>query len=136
MLTMVKGEFTVWLEVELARRRWTRADLAREANISQATLSHIYSGRRKLGYEVASAIAKALDVPIGVVLVEAGMEEPDAEYDPIFEELLSLYRRMTEDQKDEFMAIARLKAQNARRSSILKKHGTGENIEKVEGRGT
>ena len=44
---MVKNEFVEWLDERLNERGWIRAELAKRANISEASLSLLYSGARK-----------------------------------------------------------------------------------------
>jgi len=66
-------EFTEWLDRELLRRDWTRADLAQRAKISQSALSLIYSQNRKPGADVCNGIAVALKIPSEEVFRAAGL---------------------------------------------------------------
>jgi transcriptional regulator with XRE-family HTH domain len=62
---MVK--FSEWLDTELEKKEWTRADLARHAHVRQSTISMVYSGNRNVGLKLANAIAAALKLqPITV----------------------------------------------------------------------
>lgn len=59
--------FSDWLRNELSLRAWSQADLARACNVTNATISRILSGDRKVGTEMALSISRALRVPQEVV---------------------------------------------------------------------
>jgi transcriptional regulator with XRE-family HTH domain len=65
-----------WLEVELAKRAWKPADLARAAHLPDATISNILNFNRKAGSDVCNAIAKALDEPPEKIFRLAGILPP------------------------------------------------------------
>lgn len=65
--------FPDWLNKTLKERGWSDADLARQAKIGSGTLSDIRSGRRRVGPELAQAIAEALKIPYEEVYQEAGI---------------------------------------------------------------
>jgi len=73
-------EFARWLEGELKKRGWTRADLARRAHVSQSTLSLIWTGTRQPGPDICRAIAKALGYPQWFVFVKAGLLEDSPDH--------------------------------------------------------
>lgn len=83
--------FPTWLDAELIKRNWTRADLSQFAQISQSTLSLIYRGDRKPGPEVCNAIAQALKLPATEVFRAAGLLPPATDTDPMQERLDHLY---------------------------------------------
>lgn len=70
--TPMNTEFTTWLDQELRKKKWTRADLARHASYSQATLSLVFSNDRAPSIELCYAIARALDLPAEMVFRAAG----------------------------------------------------------------
>lgn len=82
---MVKQNFTEWVDTELAKRSWTRAELSRRANVSQSTLSMVWSGERQPGAELCVAIAHALNFPPETIFRAAGLlpalPEEDAEWE-------------------------------------------------------
>ncbi len=100
--------FTDWLDEELARRNWRPADLARAAGISSATISHLYSGARKPGPEVAVAIAKGLNLPPEYVFRQAGLLPPrtEVEEDLSFQQILAIMQDMTEEERKEIVDYA------------------------------
>ena len=100
--------FVEWLDGELAARNWRPADLARASNVSTGAISHIYSGARSIGPDVANAIARGLDVPADLVFRKAGLlpESPGPERDPSFQEITDIMRNMTEAERREIVAYA------------------------------
>lgn len=72
--TITTTVFVDWLKEEMDKRQWKPADLAREADISDAALSRILSKRdRKPGDELCKKIALALGEPAGKVFRLAGL---------------------------------------------------------------
>lgn len=67
------AEFGEWLSTQLKERGWNQAELARRASVTDATLSRIISGTRQLGPDVATSIARALQIPPDFVFREAGL---------------------------------------------------------------
>lgn len=102
------GTFVEWLEGELARKSWKPADLARAANISTGGLSHVLNGERRLGPDMALAIARALGVPPEVVFRKSGLlpELPGPERDPTFQELLEVVKNMSVEERQEILDYA------------------------------
>lgn len=95
--------FVEWLEEELAARGWKPADLARASGLSTGTLSMIWTGSRRPGVDVATAIAAGLDLPAETVFRRAGLLPPltTPERDPVIQELLDVARNMSpEDRKE------------------------------------
>ena len=62
-----------YLEDELVSRSWRPADLARAANLPDATISHILNGNRRAGPEGCNALAQALDEPPEKIFRLAGL---------------------------------------------------------------
>jgi transcriptional regulator with XRE-family HTH domain len=137
MRKIADDEFVLWLDKQLKARNFSIRDAARKIGVSHTTIAETLQANRMPSFDTFEALSRAFGVPTHALMVMAGAIAPESqEYDPIYEELLSLYRQMTEDQKDEFMAIARIKAQSSRRSSKSGNHKSGDKVEKVEGRGT
>lgn len=98
IFTVVK--FTDWLDLELDNRGWTRAELARRANVNQSTISMVYSGQREVGPDLAKSIARALHLPAEAVFREAGLLPPASDKDdPVVRELEYLVGQLSEDKK-------------------------------------
>lgn len=109
---MEGDRFTSWLDEEMALRNWRPADLVRASGISSGTLSHIYAGTRKIGPEVATAIATALDLSPEYVFRKAGLlpEARAPDRDPSFQEILEIMRGMTTDERREVVDYALFRA--------------------------
>jgi len=68
--------FSAWLEEQLHIRGWRPADLARHADIPDATLSRILNQSRQAGPDVCRAIAYALKIEEEIVFRRAGLLSP------------------------------------------------------------
>jgi len=95
--------FAEWLDLEIAKHNWTRAELSRRAGISQSTLSLIYSGQRKPGPDICEGIAMALDLPSITVYKAAGMMLRVAESTALDELMVYRLKEMTPAQRQELM---------------------------------
>lgn len=113
---MQSNGFVQWLDEELAQRNWRQADLARAAGISTGALSHIYSGARSIGPDVANAIAKGLNLPPDFVFRQAGLlpEIPGPDRDPTLTEIIEVMRNLPPDERREVLdyALFRYKRNN------------------------
>jgi transcriptional regulator with XRE-family HTH domain len=92
---MDKTKFSEWLRLELGKRTWSQAELARRSGISAAQITRILSGERGIGEEALSAIASALRLPTEEVYRAAGLLPTKAEADEITERaqhIISTYR--------------------------------------------
>jgi transcriptional regulator with XRE-family HTH domain len=79
--------FSEWLLATLEEKEWSQARLAKAAQISPASISDILSGRRKIGKDLATAIANALKLPPEQVFRAAGILPPEKDEDPWVEEM-------------------------------------------------
>lgn len=72
-------EFTLWLQVELNKRGWDQAELARRSGITKAQISRVLVGERSAGVDFCIAIARALGLPREEVFRARGwlLREPD-----------------------------------------------------------
>jgi len=116
--------FVQWIETELKKRNWNRAELARKSGLSTAALSHIYAGTRNPGSTLCKAIARAFNLPESVVFLAAGVMEPTNDIDPAYEELKYWFSLMTGDEQEEFLASGRWRVE--RRQSRGKGTLSGE----------
>ncbi|GGM65020.1 hypothetical protein GCM10012275_39440 [Longimycelium tulufanense] len=70
---MDRNGWWTWLQAQLDERGWTRADLARAATVSQSRIADWKDKGTRPTLDNARAVAHALQVPLLVVLVEAGL---------------------------------------------------------------
>ena len=97
--------FIEWLEAEIKARDWKPADLAHKAAITDATLSRILSGSRQAGIEVCQAIAHALGVSKEKVYRRRGFLDPLAPEEEIEEDLLFVFRQLSEHDQQAALRI-------------------------------
>lgn len=85
-------DFPSWLLQELEKRGWLQAELARRASLSRQAISDYINGKRR-NYNSGAlvSIAKAFDLPPGVVFRAAGIMPPDLEQDEALERIDYLY---------------------------------------------
>lgn len=107
-LVSASEDFAAWLEGELAARNWRPADLARAADLPQATVGNVINGNREVGLKVALAIAGALGLPPDTVFRRAGLlpAQPGPERDPTFQEILEVMRSLSPDERREIVDYA------------------------------
>ncbi|MCB0165608.1 MAG: helix-turn-helix transcriptional regulator [Anaerolineae bacterium] len=101
-------DLITWLESELKNRQWKPADLARAANVPDATISRILNGRTRAGVETCNALAEALNEPHERVFRLAGLLPPlPAGDDPALNEGIELLRSMSTTQRREAIKYLR-----------------------------
>jgi len=73
----VYPELLKWMNNEMQRREWNKAEVARQSGISETTIGRLLAGRRKaLSDDVAERLAKAFDLDLAALdLVSWGMTE-------------------------------------------------------------
>jgi transcriptional regulator with XRE-family HTH domain len=106
IFTMVK--FAEWLDSELDKRGWTRAELARRAGVNQSTISMAYSGQRNVGVDLAVAIARGFgDISIETVFRMSGLLPPNHDGDPLVKEAAYLIGLLSESGKQQVLDYIR-----------------------------
>lgn len=100
--------FVAWLEAELAQRRWSYHQLARRAGISHSLLSRVRAGAVP-SWSACSAVAGAFDLPPEQVFRQAGLLPPIPPEQSEYEEFRRLLARLSEEDRQELLEIARLK---------------------------
>jgi len=114
--TMTPMDFPEWLEKERERFGWSRAELARRADVNPSTLSMIYSHKRGVGVDTCRGLAKALRLPEAEVLRAAGLLAPDRGSDRVIEELLGLAAKLPDDDRQDLIDLARAKFERRERA--------------------
>jgi transcriptional regulator with XRE-family HTH domain len=113
-------DFPTWLDATIEQRGWSRAELARRANLSPSTVSMIFSGRRGAGVEACRAIARALQVPEADVLRAAALLGPEngegGAGDPVIEELVHLASKLPSEDRQDLIDLARAKLDRRERT--------------------
>jgi len=86
--------FTEWLENELNKRNWDRAELARRARLATSTVTRIMNGERSPGPDFCRSVARALNLPPETVFRKAGLLPQKPDTDPEIEEALHLLSQL------------------------------------------
>lgn len=107
-------DFAEWLDEKLSERDWNDARLAREAGFNQSVLTKGRGGTGP-GVEACIAIASALKVPPGEVLVAAGHIPQPHNWEPKLEEALALFAGMVPDEQDDLLAYMRRRVERGER---------------------
>ena len=105
-------KFTTWLDMELDKRHWNHSELARQINMTEAAISHVFtdnkSHKRNPGPDMCKAIAEALGLPPEIVYRQAGLLPAEIENPPNFDELKYWFTQMTDEEQEMFLAQGRL----------------------------
>ena len=112
----MNSEFLDWINENLQKRGWTRADLARRTKISQSAYSMIFSGQREPGNDVLSALAKVFDLDLENVFRIAGILPAPKEWSPTQAEWDDVFDRLSPQDQEELLQIARLKLDRQHKS--------------------
>ena len=83
-------------------RKWSQAELADRCNTTNQQISHLETGKRRLTADWMDTLAKALQVDPQDLLVGG-----PGQLAPKERELVDLYRRLTADQQQAFLAMAK-----------------------------
>lgn len=105
------NNFVNWLEEHLISKGWTRAELARRANINQSSLSMIYSGQRNPGKDICESIARTLGEPPEVVFRVAGILPPTFQNDAEWEEWRNELSKLTPEKRATFLRMMRAESE-------------------------
>ncbi len=71
--------FAEWVNAQMKAREWNQAELAKQTGMSGAQVSRVLSRASGPGLEFCHKIAKAFDVPLEVVLQQAGLATESAQ---------------------------------------------------------
>ena len=109
MSAIVNILFGEWLIAQLDDRKMTQADLAREAGVSRAAVSDVISGRRQVGTELATSIAKAFKLPVEQVYRAAGLLPPAPDLNEEAEQIMHEVAKLSKSDQEEVLAFIRMK---------------------------
>jgi transcriptional regulator with XRE-family HTH domain len=102
--------FSDWLEIELATRKMSPADLARSMRKDQGIISRILNGERFPNPKTLTSIAHALHLPPDNVFRIAGLLPPKPEKDVLIDLIAHLSTQLpTEEDKNDVAEYVRLR---------------------------
>ena len=99
--------FADWLQAALDERNMKPADLSNQAGLGRGTLSDIFSGRRKPGTELATAIADALNIPQEEVFRAAGILRPNKKINETVAQIVHEVTQRPPEEQQEFLSYIR-----------------------------
>jgi transcriptional regulator with XRE-family HTH domain len=92
----MSGEsFGRWLQRQMDRRQWTRAELARQTGVSATSISDWANGKKLPDAESADKLAEALRVDRDVVLDLVGIRPEEHDDPEQVRALIAMLRRVT-----------------------------------------
>lgn len=112
---MDKIDFVEWLQGELDKQNWKKADLAKASGISSAHITRIMKREQDPGSDACIAIARALKLPPEDVFRFAGILPPKPEEAPGMGELIHLYLEADPEERDRMLDIARALSRRSRK---------------------
>lgn len=92
-------DFRDWLLQTLEEQGISQSELARRAGVSRAAISDIISGRRGIGKDAATSIARALKIPPETVFRVAGILPPDPSQDPWVRDVMNKLDKLKPPQR-------------------------------------
>lgn len=116
-----ENQFSEWLEEQLELRGWRPVDLANAAGLPNATISRILNGDRKAGPDVATSIARALNLSVDYVFRQAALLPAQAnngvDVSPTLQEIMDIVQNMPEEQQRQIRDLALFWLNRGRRNS-------------------
>lgn len=92
-------------------RKMTQIDLAKAIKQSQSSITMYETGRREPDFETLEALADVFNVPLVSIVAEendeTGIKTSSAEMDPQISIVSGMMENMSEDQKEQIVAIVR-----------------------------
>lgn len=99
--------FSEWLQNELKKRNWSKADLARNSHLSSGTIARIMNETRNPGPDVLKSISRALNIPTNIVFEIAGLLPKNLGTPPIAEEAKYIVSQLSEEDQETAIYILR-----------------------------
>ena len=96
--------FSEWLAYAMEERGFTPTKLAETAGISRGSIYNLLKGRRGLGPEAGTALARALDLPSDLVFERAGLMPPKGDRDERLEQLATIFQNL--DRRHQAMLLS------------------------------
>ena len=108
-------DFVEWLQGEMDKRNWRKADLARASSISSAHITRIMKREQSPGPDTCNSIARAFKLPPITVFRAAGHLPPEPEQPPTLSEWIHLFLEADPDERDRMLEVARTLSRRSRK---------------------
>ena len=118
MCIMGMIEFVEWLRRMMEENQISQAELSRRSGLSASQVSKIYNGLSETSEDGYVAIARGLQIPPITVLRAAGIVPKEPEYIPLIDEWNAVFYDLTQEDRQEILEIAKLKASRHKKNSL------------------
>ena len=103
----METSFADWLQQVLDERDMSQTDLANAAGVGTGSISDVISGRRKVGKDLATKIARGLRLPPEIVFQKAGILPASHPHSEEVEQIIHEAEEMTRDEQLELLSYIR-----------------------------
>lgn len=93
-------DFVTWLEDELTKREWSRADLSRKSGIASPQITRVLNREQNPGKMFCEGIARAFDLPEEIIFRNAGILPEASEQDQWAAKIYRRLERMPPELRD------------------------------------
>ena len=121
VITHMPKEFWGWLDQRQKELDLNDSSLARKAKIAPSVISKARNDVRPIGRKALASVADALDTPVSTVYALAGYIEPEQALTPEQAALLKLFNQMSEDDREEILAVMRVRARRGKQRAERQK---------------
>ena len=101
-------ELISFIEEELSRREWSKADLSRKSRISQAHISRILNGDYQPGLDFYNSMAVAFDLSLEYILRISGILETTPQNNPIIEQTHVILDKLDKSEQELVLGFIQL----------------------------
>jgi transcriptional regulator with XRE-family HTH domain len=102
-------EFLDWLKSEMKRREWGISATAKAAKVSHPVISDIVNYGVQPSFDTCVGLANAFGLRAEEVIYRAGLLPKPPDWQPEFDEWMGLFQDLSDEDKAELLAIARMK---------------------------
>src|SRR4051812_18120119 len=108
-------QFWAWFDVQQKELGLNDSQVARLARVAHSVISKARNGMQPIGYEALSKIAPVLQTPISTAYALAGYIEPGGALSPEKAALMAMFDELSDDDREEVLAIIRVRARQGKR---------------------
>jgi len=94
------SNFVNWLTAELESRHWSRSEAARRGGISPSSFDKVINGYSQPGLAFCQGIARAFNMPLEYVFVQAGILPPEPLEDARLTDIVRQISKLPEQDKE------------------------------------
>jgi len=115
-------DFPKWLQEQLDAREWRPTDLARKANLSDATVSRILKGERQADIDTLMGFAFAFNIsPMAIIRKAFIFPETEKEDEVNWEDWKHLLNQMTPQEEQNIKRMAEVTIESRQKSDKVER---------------